>query len=416
MSPRKAVPAAVALALVACGGGDGDGGNVPPPDPDPPSCATGLETPRVFASLAFDSPIAMKQAPNDASRWFVAEQGGRIRVFDNEPDANTAADFVDLRSRVHLNGEAGLLGMAFHPDFATNGLVYLNFSELVGGVVRSVTAEFASSDGGQTLAPASERVLMTVAKQATNHNGGNLEFGPDGFLYVALGDGGGSGDPQGNAQNPQRLLGKMLRIDVDTRPGGAAYGIPAGNPFAANPLCNAGGTGVQNCPEIFATGFRNPWRWSFDRQNGDLWVGDVGQGNWEEIDLVVTGGNYGWDIREGAHCFEPASGCQTAGLIDPVAEYDHDAGFSITGGYVYRGGQATEVAGRYVFGDFGGMISSLAPDGVGGFGIVEHVPQGCTPEGATGNLSISSFGEDLDGELYLLDYGRGEILQLQFTD
>ena len=154
--------------------------------------------------------------------------------------------------------------------------------------MRSVTAEFASADGGQTLAPASERVLMTVTKSATNHNGGNLEFGPDGFLYLGLGDGGGSGDPQGNAQNPQRLLGKMLRIDVDTQPGGAAYGIPAGNPFAANPLCNAGGTGAQNCPEIFATGFRNPWRWSFDRQNGDLWVGDVGQGSWEEIDLVVA--------------------------------------------------------------------------------------------------------------------------------
>jgi glucose/arabinose dehydrogenase len=416
MNPRRAVPAAVALAFVACGGGDGGGGNIPPPNPDPPACATGLETPRAFASLVFDSPVAMTQAPNDGSRWFVAEQGGRIRTFANDPDASTAADFVDLRSRVHLSGEAGLLGMAFHPDFATNGLVYLNFSELVGGVVRSVTAEFASADGGQTLAPASERVLMTVAKQATNHNGGNLQFGPDGFLYVGLGDGGGSGDPQGNAQNPQRLLGKMLRIDVDTRPGGAPYGIPAGNPFAANPPCNAGGTGLQNCPEIFATGFRNPWRWSFDRQNGDLWAGDVGQGNWEEIDLVVLGGNYGWNIREGAHCFEPASGCQTAGLIDPIAEYDHDAGFSITGGYVYRGGQATEVAGRYVFGDFGGMIGSLAPDGVGGFDIVEHVPQGCTPEGATGALSISSFAEDLDGELYLLDYGRGEILGLQFTD
>jgi len=416
MIPRRAVPAAVALALAACGGGSG---SIPPPNPEPPACATGLETQRTFANLAFESPVAMKQAPNDASRWFVAEQGGRIRAFDNDPDADTAADFVDLRGRVHLSGEAGLLGMAFHPDFTTNGLVYLNFSELVGGEVRSVTAEFASADGGQTLAPASERVLMTVAKPATNHNGGNLEFGPDGYLYVGLGDGGGAADAAGNAQNPQRLLGKMLRIDVDVQPGGAPYGIPAGpdgNPFAANPLCNTDGTGLQNCPEIFALGFRNPWRWSFDRQNGDLWLGDVGEGSWEEIDLVVSGGNYGWNIREGAHCFEPASGCQTAGLIDPVAEYGHDAGFSITGGYVYRGGQATAVAGRYVFGDFGGMIASLAPDGAGGFDIVEHVPQGCAPEGATGGLSISSFAEDLDGELYLLDYGRGEILQLQFTD
>jgi glucose/arabinose dehydrogenase len=416
MNACKPLTPAIALTLVACGGG---GGNIPPPDPGPGGCATGLETPRAFADLSFASPVAMKQAPNDASRWFVVEQGGRIRTFANDPDASTAADFVDLRSRVHLSGEAGLLGMAFHPDFATNGLVYLNFSELVGGVVRSVTAEFTSADGGQTLAPASERVLMTVAKQATNHNGGNLEFGPDGFLYVGLGDGGGSGDPQGNAQNPQRLLGKMLRIDVDTQPGGAPYGIPAGpggNPFAANPLCNADGTGLQNCPEIFATGFRNPWRWSFDRQGGDLWAGDVGQGDWEEIDLVVLDGNYGWDLREGAHCFDPPSGCQTAGLIDPVAEYDHDVGFSVTGGYVYRGGQATAVAGRYVFGDFGGMISSLAPDGAGGFDIVEHVPQGCAPEGASGNLQISSFAEDLDGELFLLDYGRGQVHALEFTE
>jgi glucose/arabinose dehydrogenase len=318
MNPRKAAPAAVALALAACGGGGG--GNIPLPNS--PACLTSLETPRAFANLAFESPVAMKQAPNDASRWFVAEQGGRIRAFDNDPDADTAADFADLRGRVHLSGEAGLLGMAFHPDFTTNGLVYLNFSELVGGAVRSVTAEFASADGGQTLAPASERVLLTVAKPATNHNGGNLEFGPDGFLYLGLGDGGGAADADGNAQNPQRLLGKVLRIDVDAQPGGAPYGIPdgpGGNPFAANPLCNADGTGLQNCPEIFALGFRNPWRWSFDRQNGDLWLGDVGEGSWEEIDLVVSGGNYGWNIREGAHCFEPASGCQTAGLIDPVA-------------------------------------------------------------------------------------------------
>jgi glucose/arabinose dehydrogenase len=411
MQSSRHLTSAVALGLVACSGGDGQ-----TPVPGPGDCATGLETPRAFANLSFTSPVAMKQAPSDASRWFVVEQGGRIRAFDNDPDAGATADFVDLRSRVHTSGEAGLLGMAFHPDFTTNGLVYLNFSELVGGVVRSVTAEFASVDGGQTLAPASERVLMTVTKQATNHNGGNLEFGPDGFLYVGLGDGGGSGDLDGNAQNPQRLLGKMLRIDVDSQPGGASYGIPADNPFAANPLCNAGGTGLQNCPEIYAVGFRNPWRWSFDSQNGDLWVGDVGQGSWEEIDLVVPGGNYGWNIREGAHCFEPASGCQTAGLIDPVAEYGHDVGFSITGGYVYRGGQATEVAGHYVFGDFGGMIASLAPDGAGGFDIVEHVPQGCAPEGASGTLKISAFAVDLDGELYLLDYERGQVHGLEFTD
>jgi hypothetical protein len=313
----------------------------------------------------------MKQAPNDASRWFVVEQGGRIRAFENDAAASTTDDFIDLGSRVNFDGEGGLLGMAFHPDFATNGRVFLNFTVLTGGRVRSVTAEFTSSDGGQTLDPASERDLLTVVKPEANHNGGNLEFGPDGFLYVGLGDGGGSGDPGDHAQDPHVLLGKMLRIDVDSRPGGAPYGIPAGaegNPFEGNALCNADGTGAQNCPEIYALGFRNPWRWSFDRQGGELWVADVGQADWEEIDRVELGKNYGWNTREGAHCFEPATGCSSAGLTDPVAEYGHDIGFSIIGGYVYRGGQATDKAGRYVFGDLGGMIASLAPDGAGGPG------------------------------------------------
>jgi len=418
MKRRTLLSAGISLALVACGGGSG-GGDPPPPTPDPSGCSEGISTPRAFPNLSFSSPIAMKQAPNEPSRWFLVEQGGRIRAFENDPDAATTDDFVDLRSRVEFSGEAGLLGMAFHPDFATNGLVYLNFSERVGGNLRSVTAEFTSTDGGQTLDRASERVLMRVDKPATNHNGGNIAFGPDGFLYIGLGDGGGGGDPDDNAQNPRRLLGKMLRIDVDSQPGGAAYGIPGGpggNPFSANPLCNADGTGVLNCPEVFALGFRNPWRWSFDRQAGDLWVGDVGQSSFEEIDVVVLGGNYGWDTREGAHCFEPASGCATAGLTDPIAEYGRDLGFSITGGYVYRGMQATEIAGRYVFADFGGMIASLAPDGSDGFTVEQLVEQGCTPPEATGALQISSFAEDLDGELFVLDYGRGHIRELEFTD
>jgi glucose/arabinose dehydrogenase len=418
MKNRALLSAGIALALVACGGGNG-GGDPPPPNPGPPTCSTGISTPRAFPNLAFSSPVAMKQAPNDASRWFLVEQGGLIRAFENDPDAATTEDFIDLRSRVEFNGEAGLLGMAFHPDFLTNGLVYLNFSELVGGDLRSVTAEFASTDSGQTLNPASERVLMTVDKPATNHNGGNIEFGQDGFLYMGLGDGGGAGDPNGNGQNPRRLLGKMLRIDVDSRPGGAPYGIPGGpggNPFSANPPCDADGTGDQNCPEVFALGFRNPWRWSFDRQGGDLWVGDVGQSSFEEIDVVVLGENYGWDSREGAHCFEPASGCATAGLTDPIAEYGRDLGFSITGGYVYRGLQATEIAGRYVFADFGGMIASLAPDGSGGFTVEQLVEQGCTPPEADDWLRISSFAEDLDGELFVLDYFRGHVRQLKFTD
>lgn len=415
MTPRALLPICLALASVSCGGG----GDSAPPIAGPPDCTEGVSTPRAFPNLTFASPVAMKQAPDDASRWFVVEQAGLIRVFENDPDVAATENFVDLRTRVRFDGEAGLLGLAFHPDFATNGLVYLNFSELVGGVIRSVTAEFASTDGGLTLDPNSERVLLTATKPATNHNGGNVDFGPDGFLYVGLGDGGGGGDPDENAQNPQRLLGKMLRIDVDTPAGGAPYAIPGGidgNPFVGNPLCNVNGTGTVQCPEIYALGFRNPWRWSFDSQSGDLWVGDVGEGSFEEIDIVERGGNYGWDTREGAHCFEPLTGCATAGLIDPVAEYGRDLGFSITGGYVYRGLQSTQVAGRYVFADFGGMIASLAPDGVGGFTVEQLVEQGCTPPGAPGGLQISSFAEDLDGELFALDYGRGQIRQLEFTD
>jgi glucose/arabinose dehydrogenase len=418
MNSRMPLFVAFTMALGACGGSGDGNGNRPPPVPNPTDCATGIETPRAFSGLDFASPVAMKQAPNEPSRWFVVEQGGRIRAFENDPGVDTAVDFIDLTSRVHESGEAGLLGMAFHPDFANNGRVYLNFSELVDGDLRSVTAEFTSADGGQTLDPASERLLLTVPKDFENHNGGNVEFGPDGYLYIGLGDGGGSGDPDGNAQNPRSLLGKMLRIDVNARPRGAPYSVPTGadgNPFAANPLCDADNSNTQACPEIFALGLRNPWRWSFDRQTDELWAGDVGQNNWEEIDVIVRGGNYGWDVREGAHCFEPASGCPTAGLTDPVAEYDHGMGFSITGGYVYRGGQATEHAGRYVFGDFGGMIAALAPDGSGGFEIEELATQGCTPEGASGPLRISSFAEDLDGELYLLDYFRGELLRLVFT-
>jgi len=270
-----------------------------------------------------------------------------------------------------------------------------------------------------TLNPNSERVLLTVNKPFSNHNGGNLAFGPDGFLYLGLGDGGGGGDPQENGQNPQRLLGKMLRIDVDQQPGGEPYGIPGGatgNPFAGNPRCNIDGTGTQNCPEIFALGLRNPWRWSFDRQTGFLWLADVGQNSFEEIDIIDRGGNYGWDAREGAHCFEPSSGCQTAGLIDPVAEYGRAMGFSVTGGYVYRGAQTTEQFGRYIFADFGsGMIASLTPGAGGTFTLTSLVQPGATPPGAPGQLSISAFGEANDGELYVLDYGRGQIRQLIFT-
>jgi uncharacterized repeat protein (TIGR03806 family) len=369
----------------------------------------------VFPGLTFASPVAMLQAPGDDSRWFVVEQAGRVRVFANDPAVTVMQDFLDIRGPVEFTGEAGLLGLAFHPDFPADPRVFVNYSNLAGSQLRSITSEFTSPDDGLTLNPNSERVLLTVNKFASNHNGGNVAFGPDGLLYIGLGDGGGGGDPQGNGQNPQRLLGKMLRIDIDSRPGGQAYGIPPDNPFAGNPRCNANGTGAQSCPEIYALGLRNPWRWSFDRQTGELWLGDVGQGSFEEIDRIVRGGNYGWDFREGAHCFEPANNCPTAGLIDPVAEYGRNVGFSITGGFVYRGTQSTVLSGRYIFGDFGGMIASLAPGAGGTYDVTPLVENGDTPSGAPGPLQVSSFGEGNDGELYVLDYGRGHLRQLIFS-
>jgi uncharacterized repeat protein (TIGR03806 family) len=426
----------IALAVLpACTSG---GGDAPAPVPAPPPLAgisgldqrpvntacvaparsTGTSTlsvQRVFPNLTFTEPVAMVQAPGDSTRWFVVEKPGIIRVFTNNPIVATMQVFLDIRDRVVQLGqcECGLLGIAFHPNFPTENRVYINYNDRQ---FRSITSEFRTTGGGSTLDPNSERVLLTVDKPSDNHNGGQLNFDADGFLYLGLGDGGGGGDPQENAQNPMRLLGKMLRIDVDSQPGGQPYGLPADNMFPGNPRCNLNGSGTQNCPEIYAMGLRNPWRWSFDRQTGTQWVADVGQGAWEEINIVTRGGNYGWDHREGAHCFEPQSGCQTAGLIDPVAEYDHSIGEAITGGYVYRGTQTTELFGRYIFADFGsGMIASLTPGPGGTYTIATHVQAGSAPSGAPGVLNISAFGESNGGELYAVDFSRGQLFQLMFT-
>ena len=377
-----------------------------------------ISTPRVFPNLTFLKPVAMLQAPGDSSRWFVLEQEGIIRVFQNVANVATSQVFLDIQDRVFniSQSEAGLLGLAFHPNFASNGRVYINYTNSSGGGLRSVTSEFTSPDGGLTLNPNSERTLLTVNKPADNHNGGQLGFGSDGFLYISLGDGGGGGDPQENAQNNTRLLGKMLRINVNTQPSGQPYGIPSTNMFPNTPRCNANGTGSQNCPEIYALGFRNPWRWSFDAPTGNLWVADVGQGAREEIDIVQRGGNYGWDIKEGTRCFEPPTGCPTAGLIDPVAEYDRTMGQTIIGGHVYRGTQQTSLLGRYLFADFGsGMIATLTPATGGTFTVTPLIQPGATPPGASAPLNVSAFGQANNGELYLLDYFLGVVRQIMFT-
>jgi uncharacterized repeat protein (TIGR03806 family) len=341
----------------------------------------------------------MLQAPGDSSRWFVVEQAGAVRQFAVNSSAAPGV-FVDITARVRSGGEMGLLGMAFHPDFPTDSRVFLSYTMGSSALV-SIISAFRSIDGGATLDPSSEQIVLVVNQPQTNHNGGHIAFGPDRLLYIGLGDGGGGGDPHGNPGNGQSLttlLGKVLRIDVN---GAAPYAIPASNPFAQNARCGAAGsTSGDPCPEIYAWGLRNPWRWSFDRNDGAFWLADVGQGDWEEVNQVTLGGNYGWRCREGAHDFNSGgtSGCSTATLIDPVAEYDHSEGVSITGGYVYRGAQTTNLAGRYLFGDFGsGKVWAWIPENAG------------TPRQPThlldSGLTIASFGEGVDGELFIVHYG-----------
>jgi glucose/arabinose dehydrogenase len=399
MRSRWIAASGAALVLCACGGGGSSngGGGTPTPIPLPPNGPTvGVE--QVFSGVTLSNPVAMLQAPGDNMRWFVVEQAGHVRVFDNDPMVITATDFIDISASVTFDGEAGLLGMAFHPDFPTDPRVYLFYShtDSVAGL-ESRLSEFTTSNGGQTLNAASERIILTIEKpnNESNHNGGNLAFGPDGFLYLGIGDGGGGNDQHGsigNAQNLLTLLGKMLRIDVDNTQG--MYAIPPGNPFAGNVPCGANGSGTANCPEIFAVGFRNPWRWSFDRQTGELWVGDVGQSTREEVDRVVLNGNYGWRCEEGT---VDTGMCGSAGnFLPPVVDYGRSVGTTVTGGYVYRGNQFASLMGRYIFADFGSHK-------------IWNIANGTQPTvqpnaGFDSGLSISSFGQGNDGELYAVSY------------
>ncbi len=342
-----------------------------------------------FPNLSFTSPVFLTHSNDGSNRIFVVEQPGVIRVFDNDSTANSTSIFLDIRSRVDDSGnEMGLLGLAFHPDFASNGFLFVNYTTSSDGPRRSVISRF-SSDGNQADAN-SELVLIEVNQPFTNHNGGMLAFGTDGHLYISLGDGGSGGDPQNNAQNLSTLLGKILRIDIDNTDPGLNYAIPPDNPFA-----NAND---DTRKEIFAYGLRNPWRFSIDAQTSQVWCGDVGQRDWEEIDLIENGGNYGWRIMEGTHCFNPPSNCDMTGLILPVKEYGHTNGrCSVTGGYVYRGDRRPELRGAYIYGDFcSGDIWMLRYDN----GAV-------TADSLLlrADASIASFGIDEQNELYLVGLG-----------
>jgi glucose/arabinose dehydrogenase len=288
--------------------------------------------------------------------------------------------------------------MAFHPAFPTDPRVFLNYTNDDSGLVTRISEFRLGAGGNLDTAPANERVLLTINQPEANHNGGHLAFGPDGCLYIGMGDGGGANDQHGaigNAQLMTTLLGKMLRIDVTPASG---YDIPPDNPFEGNATCHLNGTGTGPCPEIYASGFRNPWRWSFDRETDVLWLGDVGQGALEEIDRVTLRGNYGWRCFEGTRATGLACGTE-ASLLPPVAEYGRSEGTTVTGGYVYRGSSIPALIGRYVFGDFGsGQLWHIAAD---------TQPTLRMGAGFQSGLNISSFAEDVAGELYVVDYGGG---------
>ena len=351
-------------------------------------------------------PVALLQAPGDTSQWYAVEQDGRVLRFDNSAGVSTTATFIDIRSPsdpIDVDSgdvEAGLLGMAFDPGYGSaNWDVYLSYM-IDGSPYTSVIARFESKDSGQTLDATDATVLMTVNQPFTNHNGGQISFGPDGYLYIHFGDGGSGGDPGDRAQNTRNLFGSLLRIDVD---GGPPYAIPADNPFADNVLLCNDGDGSSACPEIYAWGLRNAWRWSFDAPTGQLWLGDVGQNNWEEIDIIELGGNYGWRCREGANDFDTSGVCPD-GLIDPVIEYSHSVGISVTGGYVYRGSAIPELAGRYVFADYAqGKLFASVDNGDGTYGFETLLD--------TSDF-IASFAVESSGELLYLNYAGGNIRRI----
>ena len=351
--------------------------------------ADSLAVEAVVSGLA--APVYLTVPPGEspgAARLFVVEQAGRIRVVEDGNLLDTP--FLDITDKVQAGGERGLLSVAFHPGYAENGRFFVDYTDTEGD---TRVEEYTVSGDPDVADPGSARLILTVPQPYSNHNGGLVTFGPDGYLYIGMGDGGSGGDPQGNGQDPTTLLGALLRIDVD---GGDPYGIPTDNPFV-----DGGGA-----PEVWAYGLRNPWRFSFDPGGGRLYIADVGQSEWEEVHVAdedAAGLNYGWNILEGSHCYN-ASGCDRSGLEVPVHEYSHDEGCSITGGYVYRGNAITGIDGHYFYGDFcGGWVASFRYDGA------DAVDHNRYDFGDIGR--VLSFGRDAAGELYVLT-DQGTVYRL----
>ena len=356
----------------------------------------GFELEVTSPDLIFERMVFVTHPGDGSNRLFLVLQSGCILVISNEERDSFPKVFLDIRDRVNRSGnEQGLLGLAFDPNYANTGYFYVYYSAT--GVSRSVVSRFTvSSDDGNFAHENSEEVILEVDQPFSNHNGGSILFGPDGYLYIGLGDGGAGGDPGGRSQNTEILLGSILRIDPSSASSTNNYTIPEDNPYI-------GVRGFRE--EIWAYGFRNPWRFSFDAETGNLWVGDVGQSRWEEINIVKKGLNYGWNIMEGSQCFRPTVGCSKIGLEFPIVEYANpESGCSVTGGYVYRGSLLPDLYGFYIYGDFcSGNIWALHYNGQE---VTDHFLV------VDSNLQISSFGEDQEGELYILSF-NGRIYHLK---
>jgi len=388
------VAVVIAMAAVAsCDDDDGGTAGTPPPG------NYIYQLVDAYPNLTFVQPVDFQNAGDGSDRVFVVERRGIIKVFENDAAVTEAKTFLDISAIVESgNGEQGLLGLAFHPDYGSNGRFFVYYT--VPGADNRLSRFEVSAANADSADQTTEAVLMTYSKSSVNHNGGQIAFGPDGFLYVAIGDGGAAGDPNDNAQDLTSILGTILRLDVDANSMGN-YGIPVTNPFAINIK------GYR--PEIYAYGLRNPWRFSFDSVTGRLYAGDVGQAKWEEIDIVTIGGNYGWDCFEGAHEYDadgtdpgaPSPVCDTLKTaIDPIYEYAHaDGNASVTGGHVYRGPTVTSLEGVYLFADYStGLIWGIEYDGSSVSPVIDI---------ADSPARISSFGLDEAGELYVCEYDFG---------
>lgn len=347
-----------------------------------PAPVNGPITLQVFVEHNFSKPVFLTASPDQSDRLFVVEQNGRIITLTGSQQKHSL--FLDIGEQLSTGGERGLLGLAFHPQYSTNGRFFVNYTRAKDGA--TVIAEYRVSSDPDKADP-HETIRLVIPQPYSNHNGGMVAFGPDKFLYIGMGDGGSAGDPENRAQNRGSLLGKILRIDVDGPP---PYSIPPDNPFVSR----------QGQPEIFALGLRNLWRFSFDRSTGELWAGDVGQNLWEEIDVIEKGNNYGWRLLEGTHCFNPPTNCRSSqSLVPPVTEYQHEQGrCSVTGGYVYRGKRLPALEGVYVFGDYC-------------TGEIWGYRDGQTTLLLDTDVRIASFGEDRAGELYVIGH-QGKIFQI----